>query len=93
LSAVSDTASRIALASVLDNGAAGELKRNLAEALDGDRTVEADAGEVRRVSTLCLQVLVAAAAGGRLRLSNVPAEMRDAASLLGLTPALGLGEI
>ena len=91
---MSGTASQVVLGAVLDSGAAADLKRILVEALGEDGFIEVDADAVRRVSTPCLQMLVAAASGGRLLLSNVPPEMKDAAALLGLSEALGLeGEL
>ncbi len=51
---------KIALPEVLDLSTAAPLKTALAAALEGDRPIVVDAGRVIRLSTPCLQVLIAA---------------------------------
>ncbi len=51
---------RIALPEILDFGTAEPLKAALEKALAGGRPLKLDAGKVERLSTPCLQVLIAA---------------------------------
>jgi hypothetical protein len=69
----------------LDLAMAAALKADLALMPAGARVV--DAGDVRRVTTPCLQVLLAA----RPRFSRVSEAFLEAATLLGLAQALDLG--
>jgi anti-anti-sigma regulatory factor len=84
---------------VLDTAAAGELKRELLEALGSGGCINVDASAVQRITTPCLQIMAAAAksaaqsGGGRLRLHSVPQIVSETIGMLGLAETLGTGEV
>ena len=80
--------SQIVLSPVLDLTAAPALKQELLEAFAGGE-VAIDAGQVQRIGSLCLQLLVAAVSGGA-SLTNSSDALGETASLLGLASALKL---
>lgn len=87
----------LALPPVLDLTAAAELKKGLLEAL-AQPEVSVDAAAVQRITTPCLQVLVAAvrdvrAQGGVIKILNVPDSMLEPINTLGLSALLGLTEV
>ena len=53
---------RVSLGTSLDMGQAERLKQALAQALAKGREIKLDAGPVERLSTACVQILIAAAA-------------------------------
>lgn len=80
---------RIAFGPVLDIRAAAHLRDGLSKALARGKPVVIDAGQVERLSTPCVQVLLAAsksaeAAGGRLTLTQASDGFVAAFSDLGL---------
>ena len=76
----------LSLSASLDLTMAAALKADLALMPDGARLV--DAGDVRRITTPCLQVLLAA----RPRFTRVSGDFAQTAATLGLCEALGLEE-
>lgn len=91
-------ANALRLPAVLDLTVAGALKEQLEAALAASSSVCVDASGVQRVTTPCLQVLVAAARGvgeaGRpsIRLKALSPAMLEVIELLGVKKALGLYE-
>jgi anti-anti-sigma regulatory factor len=90
--------SKVALPPVLDIGATADLKRVLLEAAAAGGGVDVDASAVQRVTSPCLQILVAAAQdvapeeGRRFRLHSVPQVLSEAIERLALAQALGMQE-
>lgn len=88
--------SKLVLPAVLDLTGAAELKRAIADALEQGHGMDIDAGEVRRITTPCLQILAAAASGfakaGRsaMRFVALSPEFRDIVSTLALDESLGI---
>jgi len=88
----------VALSAVADLTQAGPLKTLLEQALASGTGVTVDASAVQRISSPCLQVLVAgvttfAKAGGAALVIENPSEaFRETASVLGLMDALELGK-
>ena len=88
----------VVLSAVADLSQAGPLKTRLEEALASGTGVTVDASAVQRISSPCLQVLVAgvttfAKAGGAALVIKEPSEaFRETASVLGLLNALELGK-
>ena len=85
------------LPAVMDLPAAALLKSQLQEALAGGKDLTIDAGAVQRVTTPCLQVLVAATklremGGPSVQLNNVPEVLAETARTLGLSQALRIEE-
>lgn len=83
----------VQLASTLDLLAAGPLCEQLRERLNSDASFELDASEVERVSTACLQLLVAASLaartrGGAVRFSKPSPALSQALADLGLDQSL-----
>ena len=74
----------LTLGASLDLTMAAALKADLALMPASERLV--DGGEVRRVTTPCLQVLLAA----QPRFTRVSSAFAEAATILGLAEALGL---
>ncbi len=88
---------QLKLPPILDIEAAAEMKRELLAALGSSDCIIVDASAVQRVTTPCLQVLVAAKSavqvqGGRFRLHSIPRVLTEAIDMLGLADALGIGE-
>lgn len=81
--------SQIILASVLDLPAAFELKRELLNAFAGGEAPVIDAGQVQRVTTPVLQVLVAGVTRGA-SICNASPVLTDAARVLDLMKVLNL---
>lgn len=87
---------RVTLPPVADLTEAGPLKERLLQALAAGTSVTVDASAVQRVSSPCLQVLVAgtqsfAKAGGTsLTIADPSEAFRETVSVLGLTDALEL---
>jgi anti-anti-sigma regulatory factor len=93
-----DDAPMIALDAVMDLTTAADLKKKLLDAMGKGKTVTVDAANVQRITTPCLQVLVAAARdvrqdGGVIKFLNVPDVFQEPASILGLSGPLGLTEV
>lgn len=88
----------VTLPPVADLTAAGPLKQSLLDGLAAGKSITIDASAVQRVSSPCLQVLVAgmqsfAKAGGTsLVVANPSQAFRETVSVLGLLDALELGE-
>ena len=88
----------IALLAVADLTQAGPLKARLEQALATGTGMTVDASAVQRISSPCLQVLVAGvrtfakAGGAALVIANPSEEFRETASVLGLLNALELGK-
>ena len=85
--------SRITLGPVLDIRAAGPLRDGLQKALKRGKPIVLDAAQVDRLSTPCIQVLLAAgktaeAGGGRIQLAQASDAFVAAFSDLGLFAAL-----
>lgn len=86
------------LPAVLDLTAASALKSDLLAALAGGAGIVVDAGDVQRVTTPCLQVLVSAfktveqTEGVSIRLQNISPVFAETAGLLSLKPALSIEE-
>lgn len=78
---------------------AAELKPALAEALDTNRSLEIDAGEVQNVTSPCLQILVAGMKsfaerdGLQLTITKPSPAFLEAAKTLAIGEALKLGEM
>ncbi len=88
-----DTATRLVLTPVLDLRMAAPLRDRLMEALDLGHPLTLEAGAVERLTTPCLQVLVAAAHSLQARdipftVSNPPEAMMDVFRELGLFATL-----
>ncbi len=79
---------RVILPAILDLNAIPALKEELMQAAAGGITV--DAGQVQRISSLCLQLLLAAARQTELRVSPGSDAFHETARSLGLSRALGL---
>lgn len=88
----------VALPAVADLVEAGPLKARLEQSLALGSGLTVDASAVQRISSPCLQVLVAgvssfAKAGGPSLVIGEPSEaFRETASVLGLMDALGLSK-
>jgi anti-anti-sigma regulatory factor len=88
----------ITLPAVADLTEAGALKQRLEQALASGTGLTVDASAVQRISSPCLQVLVAGvtsftkAGGEALTISNPSEAVRETASVLGLMNALGLSK-
>jgi len=86
------------LSAVADLTQAGPLKARLEEALASGTGMTVDASAVQRLSSPCLQVLVAGvttfakAGGAALVIANPSEAFRETASVLGLLNALELGK-
>jgi chemotaxis protein CheX len=86
------------LPSILDLTAASALKLDLQTALGRGEGLTIDAGEVRRATSPCLQVLLAGArafaqsGGAAMEFRNVSEALRETASGLALTGPLGIEE-
>jgi anti-anti-sigma regulatory factor len=84
----------LVLPAILDLKAAPDLKRDLEAARETGNPLQVDAGQVQRVSSLCLQLLAAArqdrAAETGLEIFAASQVFHEAASGLGLGQALGL---
>lgn len=89
---------QVTLPPVADLTEAGPLKERLLQALSAGTDITINASAVQRVSSPCLQVLVAgmqsfAKAGGAVMAVTEPSEaFRETVSVLGLSNALELGE-
>ncbi len=89
---------RVPLPAVADLVEAGTLKARLEQSLAAGTGLTVDASAVQRISSPCLQVLVAgvssfAKAGGPSLEIGEPSEaFRETASVLGLIEALGLSK-
>lgn len=87
----------LVLPAILDITAAAVLKQDLQHALAKGGGLEIDASAVRRLTTPCLQVLVAGLRAfaehgfGAMHFYEVSSTFRETASCLGLETALGLG--
>jgi anti-anti-sigma regulatory factor len=79
----------LVLAPVLDLTAAPALKHDLLEAFAGGDAVTIDAGQVQRIASPCLQLLVAAVVQGA-SLFNISPAFGDTAGALDLVQALKL---
>lgn len=84
---------RVGLGPVLDTRAAAAMRDGLLKAIARGKPVMIDAGQVERLSTPCVQVLLAAgktaeAAGGRLTLTQASDGFVAAFSDLGLFGSL-----
>ena len=85
----------VSLPPILDMPAAIELKAALEAALAGGSAVQIEAGDVQRVATPALQVLIAAATsfgerGTSFAFGACAPAFTDAVSTLGLGMALGI---
>ena len=85
---------QIKLPAVLDATAAAGLKSALLAGLGSGQALEVDASDVQRVTTPCLQILVAAAIDaaekGGLQFVGVEGVMLESIRALGLSEALGM---
>ena len=81
---------RLVLPAVLDLTAAPSLKAELMQASNGAAAIAVDAGQVQRISSLCIQLLLAAGQQVELRISPCSDAFKETARGLGLSPALGL---
>ncbi|HEY0266506.1 MAG TPA: STAS domain-containing protein [Rhizomicrobium sp.] len=81
----------VTLAPVMDMTAADALNTELLAAFAGGEAVEIDAAGVARVSSPCLQVLVAAVRRGAT-ISRVSTAFGEVAGALDLNTALGLAD-
>jgi anti-anti-sigma regulatory factor len=81
----------ITLQSDLDLAAAATLKRMVVEVLDQGRGLAIDAADVQRVTSPCLQVLVAAVRKGAV-VTGASSALIETAKLLDLAASLGLKE-
>lgn len=84
---------RVSLGAVLDIRSAAVLRDGLLKAIQSGKTVVVDAGQVERMSTPCVQVLLAAgktieAANGRISLTHASDGFVAAFSDLGLFGSL-----
>jgi anti-anti-sigma regulatory factor len=88
----------VILPAVADLTEAGPLKQRLEQALASGSGLTVDASAVQRISSPCLQVLVAGmaafakAGGASLSISNPSEAFRETASVLGLMNALELSK-
>lgn len=87
--------SPLPLPASLDITLADRLHHSLLERIATERPLSVDGSEVERVSTPCVQLLVAAAASARahglpFRISGASQVLTEAVRDLGLTRALGL---
>jgi anti-anti-sigma regulatory factor len=88
----------VELPAVADLTQAGPLKQRLEQALSSGTGLTVDASAVQRVSSPCLQVLVAGVAafakagGAALTISNPSEAFRETVSVLGLMNALELSK-
>ena len=80
--------SRVTLGPVLDIRAAAPLRDGLQKALKRGKPVVLDAAQVDRLSTPCIQVLLAAGKSGRIQLAQASDAFVAAFSDLGLFAAL-----
>lgn len=83
----------LTLAAALDLRAAAPLKQNLARALAANAPVTLDAHAVQRMSTACIQLLVAfgagmQAAGQAVTLARPSRPFAEAFEMLGLSPVI-----
>ncbi len=83
---------QVTLSPVMDLTAADVLKQELLAAFGRGETIEINAAEVSRVSSPCLQVLVAAVRRGAT-ISQVSTAFGEVAGALDLTTALGLEDV
>ncbi len=81
----------VTLAPVMDMTAADALKAELLAAFAQSEAVEVDVAGVARVSSLCLQVLVAAVRRG-VTISRISTAFGEVAGALDLNMALGLSD-
>ena len=88
------TGKSLVLPAALDLNAAAQLKLELQEARAAGEPVSIDAGNVQRLCSLCLQLLLAAkvdpSASAAMSIDACSQVFRDMATELGLTAALGL---
>ncbi|NIJ47824.1 STAS domain-containing protein [Rhizomicrobium electricum] len=88
----------VILPAVADLTEAGPLKQRLEQALGSGIGLTVDASAVQRISSPCLQVLVAGmtafakAGGAALSISNPSEAFRETATVLGLMNALELSK-
>ena len=92
------TGRSLVLPAILDLNAAAQLKHDLLEARAAGEATSIDASHVQRLSSLCLQLLLAAktdpAYPAPMSFDACSDAFRDMAAGLGLTSALGIsGEI
>lgn len=89
---------QVILPAVADLMQAGPLKEQLLQSLNAGTSVTIDASCVQRLSSPCLQVLVAGkqsfakAGGASLVIANPSDAFRETVSVLGLMDALELGK-
>jgi anti-anti-sigma regulatory factor len=93
-----DVIDNVMLPAVADLTEAGPLKQRLEQALGAGAGLTVDASAVQRISSPCLQVLVAGmaafakAGGASLSISNPSEAFRETVSVLGLMNALELSK-
>ncbi len=81
----------LTLPAVLDLTVATSLKTDLQAAIAGGEGLEIDCSQVQRVTSPCLQILIAAkrgfeeAGGPAMNLANVPPAFTDVLNVLALT--------
>jgi anti-anti-sigma regulatory factor len=85
--------SGIVLPARLSINSAAELRKNLMNLLDGNGSIEIDASEVERITTPCIQIIIAmekstASAGRKFKVVNPSAAFSDAFATLGLSSYL-----
>ncbi len=89
---------QVTLPAVADLTQAGPLKEQLMQSFAAGASVTVDASSVQRLSSPCLQVLVAGkqsfakAGGASLVIANPSVAFRETVSVLGLMDALELGK-
>ncbi|GAA0530425.1 anti-anti-sigma regulatory factor [Rhizomicrobium palustre] len=89
---------QVTLPPVADLTEAGPLKDRFLQAISSGTSLTVDASAVQRVSSPCLQVLVAGkqsfakAGGASLTITDPSEAFRETASVLGLLDALELGK-
>lgn len=81
------------LPAMLSINAAAELRKDLLHLLDGSGSIEVDASEVERITTPCIQVILAmeksaASAGRKFRVIAPSEAFSDAFKTLGLSSYL-----
>ncbi len=81
---------RVVLPAILDLKAIPALKEELMQAAASAGGIAVDAGQVQRISSLCLQLLLAAGMQTELRISPCSKAFNETAHGLGIAPALGL---
>lgn len=92
------TNEQVSLPAVADLTAAGPLKDRLVQCFAAGTSVSVDASAVQRLSSPCLQILVAGkqsfakAGGAALVIANPSQAFRETVSVLGLLDALELGK-